>query len=1099
MRTRTLALAFAAALAAAGLLEQALLVRAGAAPPEPAPARIDFNREIRPVLSDKCFACHGPDEGQRQAKLRLDTREGAFADRGGYQVIVPGDRSKSRLFQRVSHEQEIARMPPPTADRHLSREEVDLLGRWIDQGADWRTHWAYVPPERPPLPKVSDAGWPRNGVDHFILARLDREGLEPSSPAAKATLLRRVTLDLTGLPPTPEELDSFLADDSPDAYEKRVGRLLESPHFGERMTMQWLDLARYADTHGFHIDSERHMWHWRDWVIDAFNRNLPFNQFTIEQLAGDLLPNPTREQLIATGFNRNHMINFEGGAIPDEYQTEYVIDRLETTASVWMASTVGCSRCHDHKYDPFKQREFYQFYAFFNGLPEKGLDGQTGNAMPMLPLPSEDQQRRHEQLERDIAETEKKLPEDELSNLESDWEHNALSTIPAPPDKGMISHYKFENDLSDALNENRRGETVRGDVTYESGQVHKGAGFTGETHAALGNSGDFDTGDQFSIAFWAKAGGSTPMALLHKVEDAENRRGWEIAVDQATNIGNRKMGHHLILRLAHQWPENAIELKTSERIVRGSWHQISLNYDGSGKAAGLQLFVDGKLTPTKVTRDGLTGSIRSAALLGSGDKKISGPLKGSLDELRFYDRPLSEDEIDRLTTHHPIRALIADPLEGCPEFVWREKPDDEDYDQSKKDKAARHADACNARRAKLRNYYLSHAAPERLRDLYRKLKELDGEKAKLKKEIPNTMVMREARNPRDTFVLGRGDYRNKKDKVQPGVPAVLPPLPSGAPGNRLGLAKWLVSASHPLTARVTVNRYWQMYFGTGIVRSSEDFGSQGEAPSHPQLLDWLATEFVRGGWDVKAMQKLIVTSAAYRQSSTLTPELNEKDPANRLLARGPRFRLSAELIRDNALAVSGLLDKDIGGPSVYPYQPPGLWEDMAFGDTFSAQTYVPSTGKDLYRRSMYTFWKRTVPPAALATFDAPDREKCTTRRARTNTPLQALALMNDTTYVEASRALAEKMIKEADRDGEKRIEYAFRRVTAREPSAEETEVLLALANEQQQDYRRDPAAAKGLLAVGDSAFDSSLDPAEFAAWTTVASTILNLDETITKE
>ena len=1099
MRTRALVLTCTAALAATILLEKGPLVPAGAAPPEPAPARIDFNRQIRPLLSDKCFACHGPDEGQRQAKLRLDTKEGAFADRGGYQVIVPGDRSKSRLFQRISHEQEVARMPPPTADRQLSQQEVGLLGRWIDQGADWRTHWAYVAPKRPPLPQVSNADWPRNGIDHFILARLDREGLEPSPPAAKATLLRRVTLDLTGLPPAPEEIDSFLADGAPDAYEKRVDRLLESPHHGERMAMQWLDLARYADTHGYHIDSERHMWHWRDWVIGAFNRNMPFDQFTIEQLAGDLLPNPAKEQLVATGFNRNHMINFEGGAIPEEYQTEYVIDRLETTATVWMASTVGCSRCHDHKYDPFKQREFYQFYAFFNGIPEKGLDGYTGNAMPMLALPSEDQQQRLEQLERNIAETEQKLPEDELSNLESDWQHNALSTVPPPPNGGMVSHYKFENDLSDALDKSRRGETVRGDVTYDSGQVHIAAGFTGETRATLGNSGDFDTGDAFSIAFWVNAASSTPMALLHKVEDAENRRGWEIAVDEAKLIGYRKRGHHLIVRLAHRWPGNAIELKTLKKIVQGAWHQISLNYDGSGKAAGLQVFVDGKIEPTEITRDGLTGSIRTAALLGAGDKKIAGPLKGSLDELRFYDRVLSEDEIDRLTTHHPIRALVAEPLEGCPEFVWREKKDEEDYDQSKKDKAAKKAGACRQRHGKLRAYYLTHVAPQRLRDFYTKLKKLDREKARLEKEIPNTMVMREARNPRETFVLGRGDYRNQKDKVQPGMPAVLPPLPSGAPANRLGLAKWLVSPSHPLTARVTVNRYWQMYFGTGIVRTSEDFGSQGEAPSHPQLLDWLATEFIRTGWDIKAMQKLIVTSAAYRQSSKITPELNEKDPANRLLARGPRFRLPAELIRDNALAVSGLLGKDIGGPSVYPYQPPGLWEDMAFGDNFSAQTYVPSTGKDLYRRGLYTFWKRTVPPAALATFDAPDREKCITRRARTNTPLQALALMNDTTYVEASRALAEMMIKEAGDDAAKRVEYAFRRATARHPSSEEVEVLLALAREQQQDYRRDPVAAKRLLGVGDSSYDSSLDPAEFAAWTTVASTILNLDETITKE
>ncbi len=1045
-----------------------------AASPELGAQPIDFSRDIRPILSDNCFACHGPDDGQRMADLRLDTKEGAFADRGGYRVIVPGKASESRLYQRISHEQEIARMPPPGFERSLSKEQIELIGRWIDQGANWQSHWAYERPRRTPLPAVQDAAWPRNAIDYFILARLEQEGLAPSPEADKATLLRRVTFDLTGLPPKPAEVEAFLADSSADAYQKVVDRLLDSPHYGERMAMQWLDLARYADTHGYHIDSYRHMWHWRDWVIRAFNDNLPFDKFTTYQLAGDLLPNATKEQKIATGFNRNHMINFEGGAIPEEYQTEYVIDRIETTSTVWMGMTMGCARCHDHKYDPIKQQEFYRFYAYFNSIPERGLDGQTGNAMPVLKLPLPEQEQRLEEIDQQIALKRRALPDWELASRQLKWEETSLATVPDAPRDALIAHYEFDGHLADTSGHYRHPKAVHGDLTYSPGRVAKAANFDGESHIDLGNVADFDSHDPFSISFWMQPSARPEKSVIRKLSADDAPRGFEIVVGEIIPLtGKMKREYDIWVRLMHAGPGNAIEIRTKQPLIqsmrRSSWRLVSVTYDGSGRAAGLRLYINGKLREVEVLHDNLSGSIRTSASLGLGNKGVGKPYGGLLDDLRFYGRVLTPQEIDALAVDHPMRPALAAELRTC---------EQEDA---------------------IRDYYLTHVAPEPYRQTYADLKALRAEKKELEDRIPTTMVMEEMDEPRETFVLKRGDYRNQTTRVEPGVPAVLPPIPSDAPANRLTLAKWLVDPAHPLTARVTVNRYWQMYFGAGLVRTSEDFGSQGEMPSHPRLLDWLATEFVRSGWDIKAMQRLIVTSAAYRQSSRVTPALLERDSENRLLARGPRFRLPAEMVRDNALAVSGLLSEEIGGPSVAPYQPKGLWEEMAFGDVFTAQQYEPGKGSDLYRRSLYTVWKRTVPPPSLATFDAPDREKCTTRRARTNTPLQALVLMNDPTYVEAARALAERMIGEAGNDPAERIRYGYQLAMAREPSAAERDVLLSIADEQGAEFRRDPEAARELLAVGESPYNPARDVPELAAWTTVASTLLNLDETITKE
>jgi hypothetical protein len=1029
---------------------------------------IDFNRDIRPILSDNCFACHGPDEKQRKAGLHFDTKEGAFGKTG---VIVPGNAAASRLIRRITAADPEMRMPPPDSGRSLTDNQKALIARWIDQGAKWETHWAYVTPVRSDPPKVAAAGWPRNPIDNFVLARLEKEGMSPSPEADRATLLRRVTLDLTGLPPTPAEIASFLADKSPEAYETRVDRLLRSPHYGERMAMQWLDLARYADTHGYHIDSHRDMWPWRDWVINAFNRNMPFDQFTTEQLAGDLLPGSTVEQEIASGFNRNHMVNFEGGAIPEEYQVEYVVDRVETTSRTWMAMTMGCARCHNHKYDPISQREFYQFYAFFNSIAEEGLDGKTGNAKPILKLPTPTQKSQSDELDAGIRIKEDQLSDKNLNPILGVWMKSLEGAPLDEPRSGLVAHYGFDGSLVDSSGGYHHGRRITGDPTFGSGPVGRALSLDGNTTVSFRDVGVIDRGDPFSIAVWLKPEGALPISAFQKIEDSTTRRGYEMLFDGIELVGIQKRAGFLTIRLNAHWPDNSIQIRTRQRITFGEWCHITLVYGGTGTAQGIKVYVDGKLSDTEALQDSLTGSISTAADLRIGSADLGSPFKGQVDDLRIYNRVLSGQEAERIAVDYPVRAALSGAFE---------KPSKDDT-------------------ARIRDYFLTHVAPDQLRKAYLELGELKSRKEKLDKDINSVMVMSELGKPRDTFMLGRGDYRNPAEKVTPGVPAMLPPPPKDAAPNRLTLARWLVDPANPLTARVAVNQYWQMYFGTGIVKTTEDFGSQGEPPSNPELLDWLATEFLRSGWDVRAMQRLIVTSAAYRQSSKASSQTIEKDPENRFLARAPRIRLPAETVRDNALAISGLLNPLIGGPSVFPYQPKGLWEEMAFGEGFSAQSYVQSSGKDLYRRSLYTFWKRTVPPPSLATFDAPDREKCTARRTLTNTPLQALVLMNDPTYVEAARALATQVLTHSDINDISRLAYAFKLATARPPAARETQVLRELLSQQLQRYHRDRKAAIELIRLGDSRPHPGLDPRVLAAWTIVASSILNLDETITRQ
>ena len=1075
-----------------------VLLAASAVSPESA---VDFQEDVRPILADMCFACHGPDEATRQASLRLDTHEGAFADRGGYQVIVPGKASESRLYQRMSHPQEMARMPPANAERHPTPQQIETIRLWIDQGAEWRSHWAYETPVRPTPPAVDGTQSVVNEIDSFVLARLEEEGLGFSPEADKRTLLRRLSLDLTGLPPAPADVARFLDDESPRAYEQQVDRLLNSPHYGERMAMQWLDLARYADTHGFHIDGRRDMWHWRDWVIQAFNDNKPFDEFTVEQLAGDLLPEPTQKQKIATGFNRNHMINHEGGAIPAEYHTEYVVDRVETVSTVWMAMTMGCARCHDHKYDPIKQREFYEFFAFFNSVDELGLDGVNGNAVPMLQLPDESQQDRIERLDSAIRSVQSDLPEPRIQQDLADWETTALATIPRSDREGLEAHYELEGGFSDSSGNYHHGRIMRGEPLFSANKAGQGASFDVDTHVAFPGTRQLDLSGPFTIAFWMRPSGLVEIGVLSKMDGPDTQRGLALSLSRPVSIPDTlRREYDLTVRLS-SGPGEAIVVRPKDPLVnargRDATYHVAVSYDGSGQAAGLQFHLNGEAAQPAVLEDSLGSSPNTDAPLEIGAIRFGNRYTGSLDDLRVYSRVLDDAAIDAIYTHEPIRSMLGDPYIDCVEVLANAppKPADDIYAPRADSNVAR----CRSRASRLKHYYLTHAAPETDQQLYARLQDLQDGRANVQAEVPNVMVMQELPQPRDTFMLGRGDYRNRGEKVTPGTPAWLPAFPPDAPRNRLGLARWIVGRDHPLTGRVAVNHYWQSYFGNGLVHTAEDFGLQGKLPTHPGLLDWLAREFIDSGWDIKALQKKIVMSATYRQRSNLDPERGNNDPENRLLSRGPRHRLQAETVRDNALFSSGLLADQVGGPSVFPYQPEGLWKEMAYGDMFTAQVYRLGTGADLYRRSMYTFWKRTIPPPSLGVFDAPDREKCIARRSRTNTPLQALVLMNDPTYVEASRSLAERMLRHGGDNGSRRVRFAFERVLARPPSTLETKVLEDLASEQERKFTGSPEQARELLQVGASSVAEGIDEPELAAWTVVASSILNLDEAISKE
>jgi len=1058
--------------------------------------RIDFSRDIRPILSDKCFACHGPDAPNNKSPLRFDTEAHAFADLGeGRQAIVRGHPEQSELVRRITAENESLRMPPVYSTHKLTKQEIDQLTNWVAQGAQWQQHWAFTAPVRLPSPAVKNRAWLRNSIDSFVLARLEQEGLKPAEEADRATLIRRVSFDLTGLPPTPQEIDAFLNDRSPKAYEKVVDRLLASPRHGERMAFRWLDAARYADTNGYQLDGEREMWRWRDWVIEAFNRNLPFDQFVIEQLAGDLLPNPTLEQRIATAFNRNHRGNSEDGLVPEEYAVEYVVDRVDTVSTVFLGLTMGCARCHNHKYDPFTQKEYYQLYAYFNSIPEDGRFANFGNSRPWMPAPTREQEQQLRSLEAKIALAEKRLAASlkEAVPAERRWEKSLAASESRHwfPSDSLILHHALDQNarlfVKETPRSNEPTEPNEADVNppkdekkleigfkdglpqYAASPLGKGVVFEGKLSFDAGTVATFDYRDrvhdfkdQFAISAWFYPESENSGALVTRM--GENVAEQENNLPKGRGYGVFFVNGKVHFNLVGVWADDSFRVETENTLPIRRWHHVVAVFDSLQPYDKVQIYVNGQKQALKINNNRLFRQFANndAHLrLGAG----GGPqwhFKGMLDEVRIYKALPSPEQIAILSCPDSLSQIAAIPPQMRSE----------------------------AQRLKIRNAFLDEAAPTTAQREWNALHELRQQKAALEASIVTLMVMQELPRPRPAFLLNRGA------SVDRGVPAVLPAMQESLTNNRLGLARWLVRPENPLTALVTVNRFWQMLFSNGLVKTSEDFGAQGERPSHPELLDWLAVEFQQNGWNMKALLKTIVMSNTYRQSSRINSELLQRDPDNRLLARGPRVRLPAEMIRDQALLASGLLVEELGGPSVRPYQPEGLYKDLLFSNMTK---YAQDKSKGLWRRSLYTFWKRTVNPPAMNVFDASSREYCMVRETRTNTPLQALNLMNDTTYVEAARIMAQRMLNEGGTKPEDRIALGLRLAAGRAPDEKEAQVLLGNLQSQLEYFQGHPQEAAQLLGVGVKPSETRQKTEELAAYAVIASLILNLDEVITKQ
>ncbi len=995
-------------------------------------ARLEFNREIRPLMADTCFRCHGFDAAARKGGLRLDVRADALKPaKSGAVPIVPGRPEASEVIRRLFTQDADDVMPPVELHKELTAAQKELFRRWIAEGAEYQGHWSFQVPVRPAIPEIRAAsGEPvRHPIDAFIRATLAQKGLQSAPEADRVTLIRRLTQDLTGLPPTPAAVDAFLSDSSPQAYERVVDPLLNSPRFGERMAQDWLDAARFADSNGYQVDRDREMWAWRDWVVSAFNRNLPFDQFTVEQLAGDLLPGVTLEQRIATGFHRNHMINEEGGIIPEEFLAEYCADRVETTATVWLGLTFNCARCHDHKYDPITQRDFYGLYAFFHNVAEKGVGDYSvdsrHSAPPLVKLPAPELEAKLSLLNREL--------DDQSAALT-----NSTRIILAEPSR-------WEEQVRSATMAWKQGTLLSGD-----------AGTNGSTVVIEGNLLKFKPGqtNASTLTFTAKF----PLSVLTACQFELTR----------LDAGSINSTNTVLINELRVFRAEGLATETNALSLRPR------ALDGSVAAEALAKALDKKTTTAWpgvfTTNSKVVASLDSLdPLRGSGHVQLRFELDFTIPEAPFPWQLLVR------ATSLPLDLLVSPDVQS----ILQKGSEDRKEDERKKLDEFRLAQS------------LVHTTTrQKVEQLRKQVQDTDN-------SIPVTLVMSELEQPRETFILMRGAYDKKGDQVQPNTPGSLPAFPSDFPRNRLGLARWLTGSANPLTARVIVNRLWQSLFGIGIVRSAEDFGIQGEWPSHPDLLDWLATEFVRSGWDVKAILRLMVTSATYRQDSRSTEALRAVDPENRWLARGPRWRLSAEAIRDQALAVSGLLVGQLGGPSVKPYHPPGLYEQVVAGS--SAETYVQDKGLSLYRRTLYTYWKRSVPNPALLLFDRPFRETCAVRRARTTTPLQALNLLNDPTFVEAARALAQRMIRDGGLSVESRLGYGFRLVTARWPRPAELVVLSAGLRRAERSFQTDPSGAGELVNVGESSRAPDMDLVALAAYTTIASTILNLDETVTKE
>jgi hypothetical protein len=1022
----------------------------------------DFNREVRPILSDKCYHCHGPDEERRKGKLRLDTEEGAA------KVVDARHFEKSELLLRIVSKDPDEQMPPPDGNigKTLTAREVEVLRAWVAAGAKYAKHWAFETPVRP---SVSPEFSGMHPIDALVRARLKVEGLKPSGTASKETLVRRLYLDLTGLPPTAREVSDFVQDARKDAYERLVDRVLASPRYGERMALLWMDLARYGDSSVYHADGPREMWGWRDWVISAFNHNMPFDQFTVEQLAGDLLPNPTLSQKIATGFNRNHATTDEGGVIAEEFRVDYVVDRVKTTSNVWLGLSLECAQCHDHKYDPISQADYYRFYAYFNNTRDPGMQTRNGNTVPLVEIPDPEADAKRKMASEDVRSKRNALESARQARVKtkafSEWANPGAGAVASSfPKQGVVFHLPCrEGDKSFLLN------SLQGEYVAAKGLSLMAAKRPGGGGVVLGGNlsvpwnleSKVKDSDAVSFAAWVKLpekAGSA--ALLSRMEKGPGFRGFEFGFE----------GKKPVFQWVQELPKKALKAVALEDLSHNQWHHVVVTYDGSRKAAGVRLYVDGEAKELKPALDGLEGSSEVGGPLVFAGRGDDNRFKGEVDAVTLWNRALEGSEVGG------VRGDYVDAIRATP---------------------AADRSAEESRALELAFMLYKDTSDAVLRTGYAKALE---QQVKVNKGLSSVMVMEDlpAAQMRPTFVLSRGQYDApmKDREVRPGVPAVLLPLPAEAPTNRLGLARWLVQPGHPLTARVTVNRFWQMLFGEGLVRTSEDFGLQGEMPSHSDVLDWLAVELVESGWNVKALLKRIVMSETYRQDSRVYRELQERDPDNRLLARGPRFRLQAEFIRDGALSVSGLLNPAIGGPSVKPYQPKGIWEEVALDTNLSK--FTPDSGEKLYRRSMYTFWKRSSPHPSMVTFDATTREKCTGRRSRTNTPLQALVTLNDPQFVEAARAFAQRMILEGGATHAERIAFAIREAVGREPRGSEVKLLSELAERERRRFRDEPEKARQILAVGESPRNSVIPQDEHAAWMVVANTVLNLDDFLVK-
>ena len=1028
---------------------------------------VQYNRDVRPILADNCFACHGPDSASRKADLRLDKAD--VAEEFG--AIVPGDLQTSELVRRIHlPETDDLAMPPNTGHKRLTTEQRQTLEAWIEQGAVYEPHWSFITPTRPEVPAVETRDWVRNPIDQFILAGLEGAGLMPAEEADRRTLARRLSLDLTGLPPEVAAVEAFVNDKSPEFYERYVDSLLESTRWGEHRGRYWLDYARFADTHGIHFDNYREMWSYRDWVINAFNRNMPFDEFTIEQLAGDLLPSASMDQQIASGFNRCNITTNEGGIIDEEYKVLYARDRTETTSAVWMALTTGCAVCHDHKFDPISTKEFYSLSAFFNNTTQAVRDGNIAQTPPIITVPRIEDRARFAELPVQIetaketvirARSDSKKQFDELAkSLDVRSLSGELAT------QTPLLHAMLAEAAGDAITSLKNGglqlSIAAGPLAWQEGHTAPSSLLLGgDSFVAVGDvAGELEFDKPFSYGAWIYlndnfAGGS----ILSRMDEDNKFCGFDIWLE-GDNIGS-----HII----HSWPDNALKVVTQQPLPKNQWQHVFFAYDGSGNADGLQIYVNGnKRGDRNVSAEKLTATIRNdVAFKIGGRSKGSVPQNVRVNDVRVYDSRLSDEEISGIAESSRLGYLAQIPV------------------------AKRTDDQTNS----LFDRWAKTSAPTYLAAIESQ-KQLESEDAAIRMRGTVAHVMNERAEPAEAFILERGEYDQQREKVTAGVPEVLPTMMPELPRNRLGLAKWLVAPEHPLTARVTVNRFWQELFGTALVASSGDFGITGELPSHPALLDWLAVDFRETGWDVKRLIRMYVTSATYRQAAITTGEKLERDPANRLLSRGPRFRMDAEMVRDYALSASGLLSGTIGGPSVRPYQPESVWETVAMPGS-NTRDYKPDEGENLYRRSMYTFWKRSAPPASMDIFNAPSRETCTVRRERTNTPLQALVTLNDPQLIEAARHLASDAMRQSSEPGV-RIDTMAKRLLSRSLTADETVIITQSLESLIGHYRDDVQAAEELIRVGETEPPGDMPVDELAAYTMLANQLLNLDEVISK-